>query len=135
MALTASLEHLSNTLGNKKAAVLAKTLDQATGKFLDNNKSPLSKVGELDNRGSHFYLAMYWAEALALQEEDKELQKTFHNLAQSLKDNEQTIATELLNAQGKYVDMGGYYKPDETLTTKAMRPSETFNKALETLNH
>lgn len=135
MALTASLEHLSNTLGNKKAAVLAKTLDQATGKFLDNNKSPLSKVGELDNRGSHFYLAMYWAEALAIQEEDKALQKTFQNLAQLLKDNEQVIATELLNAQGKYVDMGGYYKPDETLTTKAMRPSETFNKALETLNH
>lgn len=135
MALTASLEHLSNTLGNSKAAVLAKTLDQATGKFLDNNKSPLAKVGELDNRGSHFYLAMYWAEALAMQEEDKELQKTFQNLAQSLKDNEQTIAHELLNAQGKHVDMGGYYKPDETLTTKAMRPSETFNKALETLNH
>jgi len=135
MALTASLEHLSNTLGNKKAAVLAKTLDQATGKFLDNNKSPLSKVGELDNRGSHFYLAMYWAEALAGQEEDKELQQIFKNLAQSLKENEQTIANELLNAQGKYVDMGGYYKPDETLTTKAMRPSETFNKALEALNH
>lgn len=135
MALTASLEHLSNTLGNKKAAILAKTLDKATGKFLDNNKSPLSKVGELDNRGSHFYLAMYWAEALALQEEDKELQQIFKNLAQSLNDNERTIASELLNAQGKYVDMGGYYKPDETLTTKAMRPSETFNKALETLNH
>lgn len=135
MALTASLEHLSNTLGNSKAAVLAKTLDQATGKFLDNNKSPLAKVGELDNRGSHFYLAMYWAEALAMQEEDKELQKTFQNLAQSLKDNEQTIAHELLNAQGKHVDMGGYYKPDEKLTTKAMRPSETFNRALETLNH
>lgn len=135
MALTASLEHLSNTLGNSKAAVLAKTLDQATGKFLDNNKSPLAKVGELDNRGSHFYLAMYWAEALAMQEEDKELQKTFQNLAQVLKDNEATIASELLNAQGKHVDMGGYYKPDETLTTKAMRPSETFNKALETLNH
>ena len=135
MALTASLEHLSNTLGNQKAAVLAKTLDQATGKFLDNNKSPLSKVGELDNRGSHFYLAMYWAEALAMQEEDKELQKTFQNLAQVLKDNEAIIAGELLNAQGKFVDMGGYYKPDEVLTTKAMRPSETFNKALETLNH
>ncbi|MDD4506330.1 MAG: NADP-dependent isocitrate dehydrogenase [Sulfurospirillaceae bacterium] len=135
MALTASLEHLSNTLGNSKAAVLAKTLDQATGKFLDNNKSPLAKVGELDNRGSHFYLAMYWAEALAMQEEDKELRKTFQNLAQVLKDNEATIASELLNAQGKHVDMGGYYKPDEKLTTKAMRPSETFNRALETLNH
>jgi len=134
MALTASLEHLDNVVGNKKASVLAKTLDAATGKFLDNNKSPSSKVGELDNRGSHFYLAMYWAEALAAQSEDKALAAQFKPLSETLKANEQTIISELASVQGKAVDMGGYYIPDFEKTSQAMRPSATFNKALATLN-
>lgn len=131
MALTASLEHLYNVMGNKKAAVLAKTLDSATGKFLDNNKSPKGKVGELDNRGSHFYLAMYWAEALANQDEDKELKAEFTQLSKILNQYEQKIVEEIANAEGKAVDMGGYYKPDDTKTANAMRPSKTFNTALE----
>lgn len=131
MALTASLEHLDNVVGNPKAAILARTLDAATGKFLDNNKSPLPKVGELDNRGSHFYLAMYWAEALAKQEEDKELQTAFAPLAQSLKANEQTILDEINATQGKALDIGGYYKPDFAKADAAMRPSKTLNHLLE----
>lgn len=131
MAITASLEHLDNVVGNKKAAILAKTLDAATGKFLDNNKSPSSKVGELDNRGSHFYLSLYWAEALSTQSEDAELAHTFTTLAKTLKANEQNIVNELNSVQGKAVDMGGYYTPDFEKTSKAMRPSETFNHALE----
>lgn len=131
MALTASLEHLHNVIGNKKASVLAKTLDAATGKFLDNNKSPLPKTGELDNRGSHFYLAMYWAEALANQDEDKELKETFAPLVQSLKANEQTILDEINATQGNAIDIGGYYKPDVAKATQAMRPSKTFNALLK----
>ncbi len=130
MALTASLEHLDNVVGNKKASILAKTLDAATGKFLDNNKSPSSKVGELDNRGSHFYLAMYWAEALAAQNDDKELAAQFKPLAETFKANEQTIIHELNAVQGKPVDMGGYYIPNFEKTSQAMRPSATLNKAL-----
>ena len=133
MALTASLEHLDNVVGNKKASVLAKTLDAATGKFLDNNKSPSSKVGELDNRGSHFYLAMYWAEALAAQSDDLALAEQFKPLAATLKANEQKIVAELAAVQGKAVDMGGYYKPSFEKTSQAMRPSATLNKALESL--
>ncbi len=133
MALTASLEHLDNVIGNKKAAILAKTLDAATGKFLDNNKSPSSKVGELDNRGSHFYLAMYWAEALSTQSEDKALAEQFTPLAKALKSNEAQIVSELNAVQGKAVDMGGYYKPNYEKTNNAMRPSATLNHALETL--
>jgi len=133
MALTASLEHLDNVIGNKKAAILAKTLDAATGKFLDNNKSPSSKVGELDNRGSHFYLAMYWAEALSTQNEDKALAEQFAPLAKALKSNEAQIVSELNAVQGKAVDMGGYYKPNYEKTNNAMRPSATLNHALETL--
>lgn len=130
MALTASLEHLDNVVGNKKASILAKTLDEATGKFLDNNKSPSSKVGELDNRGSHFYLAMYWAEALAKQNDDKELAAQFKPLAETLKANEHKIVGELNAVQGKPVDMGGYYIPNFEKTSQAMRPSATLNKAL-----
>ncbi|QIR77163.1 NADP-dependent isocitrate dehydrogenase [Sulfurospirillum diekertiae] len=130
MALTASLEHLDNVVGNKKASILAKTLDAATGKFLDNNKSPSSKVGELDNRGSHFYLAMYWAEALAAQNDDKELAAQFKPLAETFKANEQKIIHELNAVQGKPVDMGGYYIPNFEKTSQAMRPSATLNKAL-----
>jgi len=133
MALTASLEHLDNVVGNKKASVLAKTLDAATGKFLDNNKSPSSKVGELDNRGSHFYLAMYWAEALAAQSEDQALSAQFKPLFETLKANEQKIVAELAVVQGKAVDMGGYYIPSFEKTNQAMRPSATFNKALDAL--
>jgi len=131
MALTASLEHLDNVIGNQKAAILAKTLDTATGKFLDNNKSPSSKVGELDNRGSHFYLAMYWAEALSTQSDDAVLAKQFTPLAKALKVNEAQIIHELSAVQGKPVDMGGYYKPNYEKTAHAMRPSATFNHLLE----
>lgn len=133
MALTASLEHLDNVVGNKKASILAKTLDAATGKFLDNNKSPSSKVGELDNRGSHFYLTMYWAEALAAQSDDAALAEQFKPLFATLKANESTIVAELNAVQGKAVDMGGYYKPDFEKTSKAMRPSATFNNVLDAL--
>ena len=130
LALAVSLEHLSNTFNNKKAQVLATTLDQANGKFLESNKSPARKVGELDNRGSHFYLALYWAQALAAQNEDKDLQARFSNLAKVLADNEAKIVGELNGAQGKPVNIGGYYHPDTEKTSKAMRPSATFNAAL-----
>ncbi|RQO37206.1 NADP-dependent isocitrate dehydrogenase [Herminiimonas sp. KBW02] len=131
MALAASLEHLGNAYGNAKALVLAKTLDQATGKFLDTDKSPARKVGGLDNRGSHFYLALYWAQALAEQTEDPALQAQFQGLAKALKDNEATIVAELKAAQGKPVDIGGYYHPDTSKTSKAMRPSNTLNQVLD----
>ncbi|TBW09096.1 NADP-dependent isocitrate dehydrogenase [Azotobacter chroococcum] len=133
LALAASLEHLGNTYKNPKALVLASTLDQATGKVLDNNKSPARKVGEIDNRGSHFYLALYWAQALAAQTEDKELQAQFTNLAKTLTDNEAKIVGELAAAQGKPVDIGGYYHPNVELTSKAMRPSAILNAALAAL--
>ncbi|MFZ4524607.1 MAG: NADP-dependent isocitrate dehydrogenase [Chlorobium sp.] len=132
-AIAASLDHLSRTFNNDKAAVLAETLDQAIGKFLDNDKSPARKVGQIDNRGSHFYLALYWAEALAAQNKDKELQARFAEVAQQLGDNEAKINEELIAAQGKPVDMGGYYNPDEALTTKAMRPSATLNAIIDAL--
>ena len=130
LALAVSLEHLSNTFQNKKAQVLATTLDQANGKFLESNKSPARKVGEIDNRGSHFYIALYWAQALAAQNEDKDLQARFSNLAKVLEDNEAKIVGELNGAQGKPVNIGGYYHPDTEKTSKAMRPSATFNAAL-----
>ncbi|MBU4406936.1 MAG: NADP-dependent isocitrate dehydrogenase, partial [Candidatus Altiarchaeota archaeon] len=133
LALSASLEHLSITTKNDKARVLGETLDQAIEKFLINNKSPSRKVNELDTRGSHFYLALYWAKALAEQTKDVELQTRFAKLAQELADNEAKISDELLAAQGQPVDIGGYYKPDTELATKALRPSATFNAALEAL--
>src|SRR5579859_2223096 len=133
LALAASLEHLANRYDNADARVLAKTLDQATGKFLDNNKSPARKVGELDNRGSHFYLAMYWAQALAEQNDDAKLKAKFAPLAKALTDNEATIVAELNGAQGKPVDIQGYYHPNLALVSKAMRPSKTFNDALALL--
>ncbi|GLQ89514.1 NADP-dependent isocitrate dehydrogenase [Dyella flagellata] len=133
LAMAASLEHLSNRYGNKAAGVLARTLDQANGKFLDNNKSPARKVGELDNRGSHFYLALYWAQALAEQNDDAALKAKFAPLAKSLTENEAKIVAELNGAQGKAVDIHGYYHPDLALVSKAMRSSETFNKALAAL--
>lgn len=131
LALVPSLEHLGNSTSNEKANILAETLDKATGKFLENDKSPSRKCGELDNRGSHYFLAKYWAEALAEQEKDKSLQLHFASLANALKENELKIIEELNGAQGKPVDLGGYYHPDPILAEKAMRPSETFNVILE----
>jgi len=133
LALAASLEHLANTTGNAKAKVLAETLDQANGQFLESNKSPSRKVGQIDNRGSHFYLALYWAQALAAQTVDAELQAQFAPLAAALAANEEKIVTELNEVQGKVVDMGGYYHADVALTGQAMRPSATFNAALAAL--
>ena len=130
LALGASLEDLGNKFGNEKATVLAKTLDAATGKLLDNNKNPSRKTGELDNRGSQFYLALYWAQALAEQTDNKELAEHFAPLAKALADNEDTIVTELNEAQGKPADIGGYYYPDREKTTSVMRPSKTLNEAL-----
>lgn len=133
LALAASLEHLGVTYNNPKALVLAKTLDQATGQFLDNNKSPSRKVGNIDNRGSHFYLALYWAQALAAQTEDAALQAQFGELAKTLTANEATIVAELNAVQGKPVDIGGYYHANAELISKAMRPSATFNAAIAAL--
>ena len=131
LALAASLEHLANTTGNKKAKILADTLDQATGEFLDNNRSPSSQVGELDNRGSHFYLAMYWAQALAEQSDNAEMQSQFSALAQALTDNEAKIVKELNDDQGRPMDLNGYYFTDDDLATKAMRASATLNSAID----
>jgi isocitrate dehydrogenase len=133
LALGVSLEHLAQTFKNPKAQVLADTLDHAIGKILDNDKSPARKVGEIDNRGSHFYLALYWAQALAAQSKDKEIQARFAPLAKALTENAAKIDKELLAAQGKPVDMGGYYHPDFDKTSKAMRPSVTFNAALSAI--
>lgn len=133
LALAVSLEHLGNANNNPKAKVLAETLDQATSKFLVNDKSPSRKVNELDNRGSHFYLATYWAEALSTQSQDTDLQSKFSEIAKSLAENETKIVQELNDAQGEAVDIKGYYQPDETLTAKAMRPSETLNSILSNL--
>ncbi|WP_372183755.1 NADP-dependent isocitrate dehydrogenase [Xanthomonas axonopodis] len=133
LALAASLEHLGNRYDNPSATVLAKALDVANGQFLDNNKSPARKVGELDNRGSHFYLAMYWAQALAAQTEDMALQAKFAPLAKALTENEATIVGELNGAQGRPVEIGGYYHPDLAKVSEAMRPSKTFNDILATL--
>jgi len=133
LALAASLEHLSKASDNPSAKILADTLDRANAKFLESNKSPARKVGEIDNRGSHFYLALYWAQALAEQTEDKNLQARFATVAKQLADNEAKIAAELIGAQGKPVDMGGYYHPDREKTTKAMRPSATLNAIVDAI--
>ena len=130
LALGASLEDLGTKTGNKRATLLATTLDAATGKLLDNDKGPSRKTGELDNRGSQFYLAMYWAQELAAQTEDRELAEHFATLAKALSENEDAIVQELNEAQGKPVDIGGYYAPDSEKITAVMRPSETFNAAL-----
>ncbi|ALI09398.1 MULTISPECIES: NADP-dependent isocitrate dehydrogenase [Pseudomonas] len=133
LALAASLEHLGGTYNNPKALVLAKTLDQATGEFLDRNKSPSRKVGGIDNRGSHFYLTLFWAQALAAQDDDAALKAQFASLAKTLTDNEEKIVAELNAVQGKPVDIGGYYFANPELTSKAMRPSATFNAAIAAL--
>jgi isocitrate dehydrogenase len=131
LALSVSLEHMAVVNDNPKAKILGETLDAATGAFLLNDKSPSRKCGELDNRGSHFYLAMYWAEALADQTEDLELQAVFSKLAKDLSKNEALIVNELNEVQGKSMDIGGYYKPNDHLGSKAMRPSKTLNRIID----
>ena len=133
LALAESLDHMAITTSNAKAKVLAKTLHQANAKFLDSDKSPSRDVGELDNRGSHFYLALYWAEALAGQTDDKELKATFTPVAKALTDSEAKIIGELNGAQGKPVDIGGYYRPDNAKVSKAMRPSATLNAIIDSI--
>ena len=133
LALAASLEHLANLTGNRKAKILANTLDAATEKLLSNNKSPSRKVNELDNRGSHFYLAMYWAQSLAEQTEDAELQTRFSRVAEALNSNEGKIIEELNAVQGVAMDVGGYYKPDPDLASAAMRPSATLNDVISSI--
>jgi isocitrate dehydrogenase len=133
LALAASLEHLAKVANNQAAKILADTLDQANAKFLESNKSPARKVGEIDNRGSHFYLALYWAQALAEQTQDKNLQAKFAKIAKQLADNEAKISSELLASQGKPVDIGGYYHPNDEKTTRAMRPSPTLNAIVDAI--
>ncbi len=133
LALAVSFEHLANVTGNQRAQILADTLDRATGTFLDENKSPARKVGSIDNRGSHFYLALYWAQELAAQTDDTDLAAAFDGLAKTLASQEQTITAELLAVQGSPADIGGYYRPDDALASAVMRPSATFNEALASL--
>lgn len=133
LALAVSFEHLAGVTGNARAQILADTLDRATGSFLNENKSPQRKVGELDNRGSHFYLALYWAQELASQTEDADLAAAFKQIAQELGDNEEVIVGELAAVQGQPVDLGGYFRPDVDKASAAMRPSTTLNGVLETL--
>ena len=133
LALAASLEHLAKVANNQAAKNLADALDQANAKFLESNKSPARKVGEIDNRGSHFYLALYWAQALAQQTQDKNLAARFAKIAKDMADNEAKISSELLGAQGKPVDIGGYYHPDDAKASKAMRPSPTLNAIVDAI--
>ena len=133
LAIGVSIEDIAEKKDNKRAKVLADCLNSAIGKFLDENKSPSRKVNEIDNRGSHFYLALFWAEALANQSEDADLKSQFSNLAIELRDNEQKITQELIDAQGNEINLNGYYLPDDTKASSAMRPSQTFNKALDSL--
>jgi isocitrate dehydrogenase len=134
LALGASFEHLAGAAGNKRAGVLADALDVAIGRFLEENRSPSRKVAELDNRGSHAYLARYWAEALAAQDDDAEVAARFAPLAATLVEQEAQIQQELLDAQGAPVDLGGYYAPDPAKAEAAMRPSPTLNAALASLD-
>ncbi|TRY20009.1 NADP-dependent isocitrate dehydrogenase [Tessaracoccus rhinocerotis] len=134
LALAASFEHLAGTEDNAKAQVLADTLDRATGTFLDNDKSPTRRLGGIDNRGSHYYLARYWAQELAAQAEDAELADAFKDVAQKLADNETAIVDELLAVQGSPAEIGGYYRPDPTLAGTVMRPSKTLNEIIDAIN-
>ena len=131
LALVPSLEMVATVDNNAQAKVLAKALDKATEKLLENNKSPQRKLGTIDNRGSHFYLALYWAEALANQTEEAKLASHFAEVFKNLSDNEEKISQELLSVQGKPVDIGGYYKPDLEKVSAVMRPSMTFNAIIE----
>ncbi|MCB0383431.1 MAG: NADP-dependent isocitrate dehydrogenase, partial [Psychroserpens sp.] len=130
LALAVSLEHFGDVNNNAKAKILSETLDDATEKLLTNGKSPSRKVNELDNRGSHFYLALFWAEALANQTKDLDLKHEFANVFKELQAHEAKIVDELNSVQGQSMDIGGYYQPNETATFAAMRPSDTFNKIL-----
>ena len=131
MALAASFEHLADRTGNAKARVLASALDEATGEYLRNNRGPARKVGDLDNRGSHFYLALYWAQALARQTKDRELAERFAPVAAEMTAQEKQIVAELNGAQGKPNDIGGYYHPDPARASQAMRPSATLNAIVD----
>ena len=133
LALAVSLEDLAAKSGSSRVKVLADTLNDATTRFLDKNRSPGRKVHEIDNRGSHFYLALYWAEALAAQTADAELQRQFQPVAHELSTNRAKIVAELDAAQGQPVDIGGYYHPDVAKTTQAMRPSAAFNAVIDRL--
>jgi isocitrate dehydrogenase len=133
LALAVSFEHLANVTGNERARILGETLDTATGQLLENGKSPARRLGQIDNRGSHFYLALYWAQALAAQTADAELAAIFAPIAAELSANEQTIVDELLGVQGQPADIGGYYAPDAAMATSVMRPSATFNAAIDPL--
>jgi isocitrate dehydrogenase len=133
LALASSFEKYAEATGNRRAQVLADTLDRATGTFLNENRSPARRVGSIDNRGSHFYLALYWAQELAGQTDDADLAAAFEPLAKTLVENEQTINDELIAVQGSPADIGGYYRPDPEKTSAVMRPSKTFNDALAEL--
>jgi isocitrate dehydrogenase len=133
LALAVSLEHLATTTGNQQAQVLADTLDRATGTFLNQNKSPTRRVGGIDNRGSHYYLALYWAQELAHQTDNAELAESFTTIADRLTSEEATITAELLAVQGQPADIGGYYKPDDTMATAVMTPSKTLNDTIASL--
>jgi isocitrate dehydrogenase len=133
LALAVSFEQFAQVTGNTRAKVLGETLDRATGTFLNENKSPARRVGGIDNRGSHFYLALYWAQELAAQTDDEQLAAAFAAFAKTLTDQEATIADELLAVQGSPADIGGYYQPDPAKASAVMRPSATFNAALAAL--
>ena len=133
LALAVSFEHMATTTDNPRAQILADTLDRATGRFLNENKSPSRRAGEIDNRGSHFYLALFWAEELASQTEDTELAGKYAELAKALRANEDAINAELLGVQGSPADIGGYYRPDAAKADAVMRPSKTLNDTLATL--
>jgi isocitrate dehydrogenase len=133
LALAVSFEHLATTTGNARAQVLADTLDRATGTFLLENKSPSRRAGELDNRGSHYFLARYWAEELAKQTDDADLAAAFSSVAKELSSQEETIVGELAEVQGSPVDIGGYYRPDDAKASSVMRPSATLNKVIASL--
>jgi isocitrate dehydrogenase len=133
LALAVSMEEFAERTNNDKAMVVANALDQANAKYLDSNKSPSRKTGELDNRGSHFYLAMYWAQALAAQNTDEELKQKFAAVAEELQRDEDTIAGELIAAQGQPTDIGGYYRPDPELARQSMRPSQTLNAIIDAI--
>jgi isocitrate dehydrogenase len=133
LALAPSFELLADKTDNPRAKLLADTLDRATGRWLEEDRSPSRKVGELDNRGSHFYLALYWAQELASQQEDEEVAKRFGELAERLASSESQILEELNSVQGSEVEIGGYYHPDQDKVADAMRPSTTLNEALDSL--
>ena len=134
LALAVSFEHLADTFDNPRARVLGKTLDEATTQYLLQDKSPARRVGQIDNRGSHFYVAKFWAEALAAQEDDAELKEIFTPVARALSENEEKINAELIGAQGSPVDIGGYFHPNDELAFKAMRPSTTLNQIISNLH-